>query len=475
MAGFAQMSAARRPLADVAKQSLARAREALAARGGTGRERALVQALAAWAEGGDMSRAAAGLEAIVQEDPHDILALRLSHGIRFMLGEAFEMREAIEAALPRWEARMPGYGFLLGCHAFALEETGEVQRAEAVGRRAVALDPRDLWGAHAVAHAIGGQGRMREGIAWLRWLEPHLAGGSNFVRHVHWHRALFHLALGQHEAALALHDAKVWAEPSEDVRDLMNAAHLLWRLEAAGVPVGPARWQEMADIAERRIGEHAWAFADLHYVVSLAGAGRQEAAARMIASIAAHADQHGGDQARLQGEIGLTAARAVAAAIGGDATAATRGFDAVLPRLPEFGGSHAQRSVFLAMRDRAAREAASGRAAGVTPRRRRGRLRPGIRGRGCGWQSSRISTAMSRRWMRRWPTSPHARSRPWSAWATSPPAPAGRARRWNGCRSAAFPASAATTTAGSASTTRRRWAGRTASPSTTWPRCIVPG
>ena len=364
LVGFSLMMAARRPLVAEALRSLARARSALAARGGTGRERALVQSLAAWAEGRDMARAAAGLEAIAQEDPHDILALRLAHGIRFMLGESFEMRHAIEAALPRWDASMPGYGFLLGCHAFTLEETGEAARAEAVGRRAVALDPRDLWGAHAVAHAIGAQGRMREGIAWLRWLEPHLAGGSNFVRHVHWHRALFHLALGQHEAALALHDAGVWAEPSEDVRDLMNAAHLLWRLDAAGVPVGAARWDAVAEIAERRIGEHAWAFADLHYVIALAGAGRGAAAARMIRSIGTHADAHGGDQARLLAEVGLTAARAVAAGIGGDAAEAAQGLDAVLPRLAELGGSHAQRSVFLAMRDRAAQAAATGRARG---------------------------------------------------------------------------------------------------------------
>jgi hypothetical protein len=281
-----------------------------------------------------------------------------------MLGDAFAMRDAVEAALPRWDVSMPGYGFLLGCHAFALEETGEAARAEAVGRRAVALDPRDLWGAHAVAHAIGAQGRMREGIAWLRWLEPHLAGGSNFVRHVHWHRALFHLALGQQEAALALHDARVWAEPSEDVRDLMNAAHLLWRLEASGVPVGAARWDAVAEVAERRIGEHAWALADLHDVIALAGAGRDEAAARLVRSMGTHADSHGGDQARLAAEIGLQAARAVRAAMGGDAGAAEAGFDAVLPRLPELGGSHAQRSVFVAMRDRAAGDVAAGRARG---------------------------------------------------------------------------------------------------------------
>lgn len=354
MAGFAQMIAARRPLADQARRSLALARDALAARGGTPRERAFVQSLAAWAEGGDMERAAAGLEAMAQEDPHDVLALRLSHAIRFMLGDAPAMRHALEAALPRWNAAMPGHAYLVGCHAFALEETGEVRRAETLGRWAVAMAPDDLWGAHAVAHAIGAQGRMREGIAWLRWLEPHLEGGSNFVRHVHWHRALFHLALDQAEEALALHDAKVWAEPSEDVRDLMNAASLLWRLEAAGVPVGAERWEELADIAARRAGDHAWAFADLHTVLCLAAAGRREALGGMLAGMAAHAGSEADSQARVHAEVGLLAARGVAAAIAGDPAEGAARLSAAIPRLHETGGSHAQRALFLAIRDRAA-------------------------------------------------------------------------------------------------------------------------
>lgn len=354
MAGFAQMIAARGDLAAEARRSLARARAALQARGGTPRERALVQALAAWAEGGDMERAAAGLEAIVQEQKRDVLALRLAHGIRFMLGDAPAMRDAIEQALPHWDASLPGHAHLLGCHAFALEETGEPERAEAVGRRAVAMEPSDLWGAHAVAHAMGAQGRMREGLAWLRWLEPHLAGGSNFVRHVHWHRAMFHLALGENDAALALHDEKVWDTPGDDVRDLMNAASLLWRLEAAGVTVAAWRWEGLADAAARRVGEHAWAFADLHLMLCLAGAGRREALARMLASLAARAGTEADSQARVHAAVGLAAARGVAAAVAGDPAEGARLLDAALPRLHETGGSHAQRALFVAMRDCAA-------------------------------------------------------------------------------------------------------------------------
>lgn len=360
MAGFAQMIAARRPMVAEAGRSLARARDGLAARGGTPRERALVQALAAWQEGGDMARAAAGLEAIVTEHPQDILALRLAHGIRFMLGDAGGMRVAIEAALPRWDAAMPGYAHLLGCHAFALEETGEAARAEGIGRAAVAMEPTDLWGAHAVAHAIGAQRRVREGIAWLRWLEPHLGGGSNFVRHVHWHRALFHIELGQHEAALDLHDRKVWAAPSEDVRDLMNAASLLWRLEAAGVPIGAWRWEEVAQVAQRRIGENCWAFADLHILLALAGAGQRAEVTTMMASIEWHAAQEADSQARVHEAVGLGAARAVVAAMVGDPAEAVALFDPLLPGLHAMGGSHAQRALFDAMRDRAARDAAYG-------------------------------------------------------------------------------------------------------------------
>ena len=353
MAGLTQMMAARRPLMRQAGDSLAAARAALALRGGTPRERALVQALAAWQEGGAMERAADGLESIVQEDPHDILALRLSHGIRFMLGDAPAMRHAVEQALPRWTAAMPGYAYLLGCHAFALEETGELTRAEHIGRDAVTMAPDDLWGAHAVAHALGEQGRMREGIAWLRWLEPHLAGGGNFVRHVHWHQALFHLALGQTAAALTLHDTRVWAAPSDDVRDLMNAASLLWRLEAHGVAVGRQRWQELADIAEQRSADHAWAFADLHHVLCLAAAGRRAAVTEMLLGIAAHAARRGDDVARVHEAVGLDAAHGIAAAMAGDSARAERLLSAALPRLHETGGSHAQRALFQAMRDHA--------------------------------------------------------------------------------------------------------------------------
>ena len=365
LAGFMNLLAARGDLAATAGLHLTAARRALALQGGSPEEAALVTALGAWHDDGDMTRSANILDDALSENPRDLLLLRLSHAVRFMFGDAIGMRRTIEAALPAWSADDPGYAYLLGCHAFALGETGAFAEGERVGKRAVTQEPADLWGAHAVAHAMGAQSRPREGVAWIAWLEPHLACGGSFVRHIQWHRALCHLRLGEPDQALELYDRRVRDTPSGEVRDILNAASLLWRLEAAGVAIPASRWDELADIAERRIGEHAWTFADLHYVLCLASARRGAASEAMLSSIARFGEAGGGTQADVHAAVGLTAARAVAQAISGEHQEAARAFAAVRTGLRSVGGSNAQRDLLRAMQVRSERacQAGSGAAA----------------------------------------------------------------------------------------------------------------
>lgn len=357
LGGFLMMLGARRPLMAEAARSLARARASLGHRGGTRREMALVSALAAWVEAGNMWRAADLLERALVEEPRDLLLMRLAHALRFMLGDSVGMRVALGTVLPAWNRDMPGHAWLLGCYAFALVETGDAGAAEHVGRGAVGMEPRDLWGAHAVAHALSSQGRGREALAWLSWLEPHMSGAGAFARHIHWHRALALLDLGDADAALDLYDRKVRDEASADVRDIMNAASLLWRIEAAGLDAGAWRWDELADIAERRIGDHAWALADLHYVLCLAASGRRDEVEAMLASIAARAARETDSQARVHAEVGFACARAIAEALGGRPEEAALLFSDVGFRLPRLGGSRIQRGLLEGIRARAERDA----------------------------------------------------------------------------------------------------------------------
>src|SRR5688572_29340427 len=245
------------------------------AAGATPREQAHVRPLGRWIAG-DIDGALRQWEAVLAQFPRDVLALRLAHANYFWLGRGDEMRASLERVAPRWGEDS---GFM-ACFAFALEESGEYAAAERYGRRAVELDPTEVWGAHAVAHVLEMQRRADEGIAWLAGLEPHWTGKGAFLHHLWWHRAMFHLARREFDAVLDLYDrrfrnlssALVAALPDFHV-DVQNAASMLARLELRGVAVG-ARWEELADKAEARIGDCLSAWTVPHWMMALAASGR---------------------------------------------------------------------------------------------------------------------------------------------------------------------------------------------------------
>jgi len=337
--GLSCLLLGRAEMVAVADEALHAAR---AAPPGTPRETAFVAALADWC-GGSPTRAAARLEAVLAQHPRDALAMKMVQAIHFVMGRPAAMRASVEAVLPFWTDH-PARGYLLGCHAFTLEETGEYARAEATGRQGVALAPDDAWGLHAVAHVHDMTGRAVDGLAWLQGREGSWAHCNNFRFHVWWHRALLHLDLGQYDAALAIYDADIRAEKTDDYRDIANAASLLSRLELDGVDVG-ARWDELADLAEGRATDGCLAFADLHYLLALCGGARDAAAAGLIARMA-RTRPEGHDARRIIARPGLHMARGVQAFAAGDYSVAWLHLRSARTEAQSIGGSHAQRDIF---------------------------------------------------------------------------------------------------------------------------------
>lgn len=334
LSGFLALLLGRAELFPAARSALQRAREALARRAATMREQALIEALACWCDG-EMERAADRLDESLAAHPLDAMTAKLVQSLRFMLGDAGGMRRSIEMILPAWSPSVPGHGFILGCHAFALEETDELEAAEHVGSMALEHEPFDVWACHAVAHVHETRGAAAPGIAWIAAHTERWNAVNNFARHMEWHRALFHLARNESATVLALYDRKIRDVPSDDYRDITNAAALLYRLEAQGVSVG-RRWRELADLAERRVGDHALAFAQLHYLLCLVGAHRWDAAYRLFAAMDIEARSGLGTQARLLADIGVPLAKALLARY----AVAWKG------DLARLGGSRAQRQTF---------------------------------------------------------------------------------------------------------------------------------
>jgi len=325
------------------------------AEGATPRERAHVRALELWVAG-DLDGALREWEEILAVWPRDVLAVRLTHANYFWLGRQAEMRASLERVAPHWA----GDSGFMACLAFSLEETGDYEAAERMGRRAVELDPTEVWGAHAVAHVLEMQRRPVEGIAWLAGREPHWRGKGLFVHHLWWHRAMFHLAGREFDAVLELYDQRFrnLASPLTSAMpdfyvDVQNAASMLLRLELRGVAVG-ARWEELADKAEARIGDCLSAWTLPHWMMALAATRRQGPAQSMLASMK-------GYSVPAVREVALPVCEAVLAHRRGEHERVVSLMSPLLGRLQELGGSHAQRDVlaqlFLDSRSKAQRAA----------------------------------------------------------------------------------------------------------------------
>ncbi|MDA1355839.1 MAG: tetratricopeptide repeat protein [Proteobacteria bacterium] len=304
-------------------------------------------ALESWCAG-DMVECTDRWERILIDYPRDILALRLAHFCHFYMGDSIGMRTSVARVLPAWEAGGPGAGFVHGMYAFGLEECGEYVAARSMGERAVEANPGDIWAVHAVAHVHEMQGQCQDGIAWLKSTEDGWSGCNNFTYHVWWHRALYHYEREQYDEVLRLYDAHIRADQSDDYLDISNAVATLWRLENAGVATG-GRWEELADKAEKRTGDHLLVFADLHFAIALAAAGRTSALDEMIASMGAAKSYTRNRQAEVLNAVGTALAQAVRAQYHGDFDLALSLMLPLRYRICSIGGSHAQRDLFAQM------------------------------------------------------------------------------------------------------------------------------
>jgi len=308
---------------------------------GTSREAGHVAAVTA-IKAGAFSDAARILEDVSIAWPHDVLALQAGQQMDFLTGDARMLRDRISRALPAWSDGMPDHHAILGLHAFGLEETGHYARAEAAGRRAIELEPRNGWAQHAVAHVLEMQDRRVEGVAWMGNNAPDWTRESFFAIHNWWHLALFHLGLDDVEAVLELYDGPIYGEGSTMAFDMVDAAALLWRLKLRGVDVGD-RWGRLADnYAGLPLGQYA--FDDVHAMLALVGAGRDVEADAIVAKLQAVA-AGAGENARITREVGLPVVEAIQAFGQGRHPRAIERLRAVRNRAAQFGGSHAQRDI----------------------------------------------------------------------------------------------------------------------------------
>jgi tetratricopeptide (TPR) repeat protein len=306
------------------------------------RARGHLHAARAWSSG-HWQDAAAAWEAVLLDHPRDLLAIKVLQDLYFFLGDAANLRDAVGRVLPSWSEGDPGYGHLLGMLAFGLEENGDYQQAERLGRAAIARDAYDPWAHHAVAHVLEMQGRVADGIAFLSGGAPYWAE-SFFAVHNWWHLALYELDRGDGDAALDLYDGPIRGGVSDQPLDMVDASALLWRLKLVGFEAGHRRWRALSTLWQPHAEDMVYCFNDVHAMIAFIGAGEEEQAEGLRARLAARALGQDSN-AMMTREVGLPLAEALIAFGRGQDSEAVDLLLAMRRKAHLFGGSHAQRDL----------------------------------------------------------------------------------------------------------------------------------
>jgi len=278
---------------------------------------------------------------IVRRWPRDLVSVKLDQYFSFNRGDAAAMLRVAQAV----EADNADNPHIHGMLAFGYEQMHELAAAESAARRALSLKAKEPWAQHALAHVMLGTGRVREGVAFLGEAQKTWIDLNSFMyTHNWWHKALFHISLGDDAAVFDAYDNHVWGIEPGYSQDQVGAVSLLARMEIAGMDVG-ARWEDVARHMKGRSADTVQPFLTLQYLYGLARADYAEADQLMQAIEDKAATSSAFDRVVWQ-EVALPAARGVLAHARGQAAEAVRWLSRANPRMTEIGGSHAQRDLF---------------------------------------------------------------------------------------------------------------------------------
>ena len=263
---------------------------------------------------GSRAAAVAVLDRHLMHYPFDIVAHQAAALIDGFLGRFPRVRDRSARALPLWSKDQPGYGTLLALHGFGLEEAGDYA------------------------------GRPEDGLGWMAarealWSTP---GHMNQV-HIWWHKSLFHLELGQYDAALALYDGPMRATQRPVALSLTNATALLWRLDTLGCDTGD-RWLGQAELWQDHADGKCLVFADIHAAMAELRSGHEPLVERRLEAMRETAAS-GLEAAALYRAVGIPVVEGLGAFHRGAYAEAVELLMPVRVDLWQIGGSHAQRDV----------------------------------------------------------------------------------------------------------------------------------
>ena len=318
-----------------AREAAEAARAAAAAQ--TSRERSHVEAVALLV-GSRPAQAERQMLEHLDAWPRDVVVLQRLYFIWFWQGRFPEMLQLTTRL-------RDAYGedsFVLGLHAFALEQADRCREAVQAAETALTRNLEDAWAVHALAHALYEMAAFDEGVGRLPPAIHPCQRLNWFRNHLVWHLALMHLSRGDYARAVGMSRAAFERAPSAIAGDLHDSIALLWRQDLLGLPVG-ARWRPFAAIARERLDRQGLLFHAAHLGMALAGAGDWATAETQMGMLRQRVPK---DPTGLVGDVLMPLVEGLQAFARQEYRAVIDRIEPLRPRIVELGGSRAQRDVF---------------------------------------------------------------------------------------------------------------------------------
>lgn len=279
--------------------------------------------------------------------PRDIFSIKLAEWFFYCSGQAYQAKRFL-ALCEQTAAVNQDDPHFLSIHAFALELSGNYERAKLVAEQSLALNPMIPWAQHCLGHIYLLQNDIEGGLRCMRGFQPSWTEILSLIRtHNSWHLALFYLAQRQEQEVVSLFNSAVFGVMPESILEQVDAISLLWRLDMAGLPQEDLFKKLDAYLSEHPY-EHYIGLNNLHYIYYLARVGDEVALSRALNAIDAYINtlEHS-SQRRLWQGIVLPFAKAIAAFVKEDYASACSLLAPIITDCLQMGGSDAQNDLFL--------------------------------------------------------------------------------------------------------------------------------
>jgi len=266
----------------------------------------LHEAFLAWVEF-EYATARSLLAQHVAAFPTDVMALYFLHMLDFSIGKTTELVEELaycDRYISTWHELHP---FYLAIKSFVLCENRQIGEALAIGLESVELDPLNIYGIHAVAHALHEQERWSELSAYLNKRKSDWVDNPGMRMHVYWHLAIAYERADETARAIGAFEELYALKASPFAKQDLDAVAFLWRLRLKQ----PAEqrfadvWKRLAFLWSGSISSSTSYFHKLHAALAFCASGQPF----LIDKLLAESDGFGIERATQ--EVGIEVLQAI--------------------------------------------------------------------------------------------------------------------------------------------------------------------